>query len=95
MVQTLLCVLRTQQCSQVLKRLMLNKGFDGDQHHGQQARGEGIKCAEGGCCFSCGAIPGGISGKVPFEQSPEGGETEPCGDLGEGHPAAGIASAKA
>lgn len=71
------CMLRTQQCSQVLKGLMLNKDFDDDQHHGQQL-GVGawndIKCAGGGCCFSCGAIPDGISGKVRFEQSPEGGE---------------------
>ena len=56
---------------------MLNKDFDDDQHHGQQL-GVGawndIKCAGGGCCFSCGAIPDGISGKVRFEQSPEGGE---------------------
>lgn len=77
MVQTLFCMLRTQQCSQVLKGLMLNKDFDDDQHHGQQL-GVGawndIKCAGGGCCFSCGAIPDGISGKVRFEQSPEGGE---------------------
>lgn len=39
MVQTLLCMLRTQQRSQVLKELRLNKDFDEDQHHGQQLGG--------------------------------------------------------